>query len=500
MLQKKIALILSALCILNDLNEAYAAAIEKKHLPSLITKTGNQPSLTTSKGKKTVPLPKRKKAETATRQETLSQHTYASLEQFSGALQWAHKKGIQGTNQTAIVLEPGNLSKKIIKKMGPLLLFPRTKNDDLDTINHGTGVIDAIHKVAPSSQILYLDINFDLTDKAAQALYQINKDLKTWLENAKVINYSSASYKLSFEGAHEVVKSSTTKKFLANSALRRSPSVLDFATKKTLDIFESQTQKQVRQLTSLIQTGHKKVLVMAAGNEGLSLSEPLVETPAGNTYHLVSMLVQDPILLKHLIIVGAHNQFFRMSSFSNFPGRNTVIQNHYIWAPGQNIKLMYEDSELLRDGTSFSAPTVTGCILLLMEKYPHFSPEEIQEVILESASKTFFIDLGLTKNGFEGVYVYDPEDRPLDPKTFQWGKQYAIDVTEHREELSGKGILDLRAAFIYADLKTKNPHLSKAILRKKMKEVLKKQNHRAATIIQKAFRRYLAKKARLHSQ
>ena len=92
------------------------------------------------------------------------------------------------------------------------------------------------------------------------------------------------------------------------------------------------------------------------------------------------------------------------------------------------------------------------------------------------------------------ILIYDPKDSVPSLGSLGSQKNNPINLQPFNPELYGKGVLDLRAAFIYADLKVKNPDWDKVKLRKEMNQILNQQNNQAAVTIQNAFRKYQAQK------
>jgi cell wall-associated protease len=70
------------------------------------------------------------------------------------------------------------------------------------------------------------------------------------------------------------------------------------------------------------------------------------------------------------------------TTFSNYGKKNVDI-----FAPGVKITSIDSDAELITDdGTSFSAPIVSGIAALILEYYPELSAKQIKQAILESAT------------------------------------------------------------------------------------------------------------------
>jgi len=70
------------------------------------------------------------------------------------------------------------------------------------------------------------------------------------------------------------------------------------------------------------------------------------------------------------------------ASFSNYGQKNVDV-----FAPGVKVTSIDSDAETItEDGTSFSAPIVTGIASLIMEYYPTLSAKQVKQAILESAT------------------------------------------------------------------------------------------------------------------
>jgi cell wall-associated protease len=70
------------------------------------------------------------------------------------------------------------------------------------------------------------------------------------------------------------------------------------------------------------------------------------------------------------------------ADFTNYGKKNVDV-----FAPGVKVTSIDEDAEFLTaDGTSFSAPIVTGIAALVLEYYPNLSAAQLKEVIMRSAT------------------------------------------------------------------------------------------------------------------
>lgn len=137
-------------------------------------------------------------------------------------------------------------------------------------------------------------------------------------------------------------------------------------------------------LFQLAQAG--KLIVIAAGNE----SAPLMRH--AYTASLVE-LSHHPLMKGRLLLVGAStykNGTESLAEFSNFPGNNIfgIAHAYFITAPGDQITSAITGGVFgEKSGTSMAAPMVVGAASLLKQAYPHFSAENISQLLLESARK-----------------------------------------------------------------------------------------------------------------
>ena len=104
-----------------------------------------------------------------------------------------------------------------------------------------------------------------------------------------------------------------------------------------------------------------------------------------------------------MIYVGSINmENNEISSFSNVPGSDPAIQKRFIVAPGEQVTLastyrwismseyIFSDTGTTkRNGTSYSAPAVSGAIALVKQAKPEMSYKEAMQWILDNADKSF---------------------------------------------------------------------------------------------------------------
>ena len=119
------------------------------------------------------------------------------------------------------------------------------------------------------------------------------------------------------------------------------------------------------------------VLVAAAGNE----HSDSLSYPASSQY---------------TISVGATDENDNRTNFSNYGNGLDIV------APGKNILTLYRkliNQYTTENGTSFSAPIVSGVAALILSQNPELTPEQVKNIIIQSADKV---------SGMNG-YNYHPE-------------------------------------------------------------------------------------------
>jgi len=118
------------------------------------------------------------------------------------------------------------------------------------------------------------------------------------------------------------------------------------------------------------------LLVQASGNDNEDM-DAKPEFP-NDTY-------LDGSTTDNVISVGASGprpDTLLAASFSNY-GKNSVD----VFAPGAKVTSIDTDAEFnTADGTSFSAPIVTGIAALCLEYYPDLSAKQLKQIILECAT------------------------------------------------------------------------------------------------------------------
>ena len=84
-----------------------------------------------------------------------------------------------------------------------------------------------------------------------------------------------------------------------------------------------------------------------------------------------------------LIIAGSVNANNQISSFSNRAGSG---RDHYMVAPGEDITVLWMGSIGVGDGTSFSAPLISGAAALILDRWPNLTARQVADILFQSAT------------------------------------------------------------------------------------------------------------------
>lgn len=123
---------------------------------------------------------------------------------------------------------------------------------------------------------------------------------------------------------------------------------------------------------------HDVLLVQAAGNENQDLD--VKPDYPNDTFADGSATDADNVI--NVGASGLKPDENLAATFSNYGKKNVDI-----FAPGVKITSIDNDAETITDdGTSFSAPIVTGIAALILEYYPDLSARQIKQAIMESAT------------------------------------------------------------------------------------------------------------------
>jgi cell wall-associated protease len=123
---------------------------------------------------------------------------------------------------------------------------------------------------------------------------------------------------------------------------------------------------------------HDVLLVQAAGNDNQDV-DTLPDYP-NDTFADGS--ATDAANVINVGASGPRKDDLLAADFSNYGKKNVDL-----FAPGYKVTSVTTDAELdTEDGTSFSAPIVTGIAALILEYYPNLSAAQVKEAILKSAT------------------------------------------------------------------------------------------------------------------
>jgi len=373
-------------------------------------------------------------------------------DEFSRALESAHRHHITGKGVSVLIVESEFIS-PLLKK---LEVFPgqitQMEPDDAEWREvlrknavagaHGTAVVHVFLQIAPGASV------YVVNTKALRADKEFAEKMQHMLLGEDIVAIN-ASMGVSEEAHFDVLRH------------------LMFANPKK-----------------------PKLLVKAAGNH---------KKQYGIGAPLDLKFIKDSEVLDHMILVGSADE----QSKSNVPGPDPVLQSNWISAlgnawffrekeggkidPGADFSHRDFDTEA---GTSFAAPTVTGAVTLLVEyahkKYQHsLTAKEIKEILLQSARRTFQQP---TTSGEMPRWHLDPED--VENK----GREDFFGARKFDPARYGMGLLDIKNALVYTDLKCTHLDWDSKTLRAEMLKMNAAEEAGAATKIQRATKKFLAKK------
>ena len=117
------------------------------------------------------------------------------------------------------------------------------------------------------------------------------------------------------------------------------------------------------------------LLVHAAGNDAKNIDK-IKQYPTKK--------IDDQTAVESWITVGANSKTYNLNFAANFTNYGDQMVD--IFAPGVRIQSLAPENEYkIADGTSFSAPVVSGVAALLFSYYPELTALQVKEIILESA-------------------------------------------------------------------------------------------------------------------
>ncbi len=132
------------------------------------------------------------------------------------------------------------------------------------------------------------------------------------------------------------------------------------------------------------------LLVSSAGNYG-GPNPSLSNLDTIDELNALNILTSGP---GALIIAGSVNASNQISAFSNRAGSG---RDHYMVAPGEAISVLYMGAVGVGEGTSFSAPLISGAAALILDRWPNLTGRQIADILFQSAT-----DLGAA--GVDAVF------------------------------------------------------------------------------------------------
>jgi len=96
------------------------------------------------------------------------------------------------------------------------------------------------------------------------------------------------------------------------------------------------------------------------------------------------------------IIAGSVDEDLRLSSFSDAAGTGES-RFHYLVAPGGQVSFPWINGIVIGNGTSFSAPHISGAAAVIMSQWPSLTAREVADIMFKTAT-----DLGAP--GIDAVY------------------------------------------------------------------------------------------------
>ena len=332
----------------------------------------------------------------------------------------AYQRGYFGQGVTVAVIDSGlrTTHREFAGRIAPGYDFTRTLSAMIDHSGHGTqaaGIIggamdgERFHGVAPSVHIM---------------------PLRTFDENGGAVGHISLAMKFAISRGVQVINNSWGFAPRVKGRLSGTPSEVVMPSLPNFIELTDDYKNEILYLGSIIETLNNAdvIQVFAAGNEGWNLSTGVVDVYyAGNNYsspksveYIINNFISDdygaftnydknavgvdaaaplvyPSLIGKWLAVVATDNGDTIADFSNGCG---AAKYWCLAAPGVRIQSAGTSGDTavrLGNGTSFSAPHVSGALALLISRLPQMPKPVIKAILLATAT-----DLG--ESGVDDVY------------------------------------------------------------------------------------------------
>jgi subtilisin family serine protease len=262
-----------------------------------------------------------------------------------------------------------------------------TNNDPLDGVFHGTHVAGIIAAAKNDFGIRGVAYNAKILPLAAIGSGGTYGDIRDAQDlGAKVINGSygadSATVDLFVQKQAYLLDGPTLA--LADTYLNYANhgGILVFSAGNSYDVYQTASSPYNIINSSPISDGFLPFIRPA--NKNIALGQPGAYRVLNNSGTLSTIDADYSALEGHLIVVAALKENNTIANFSNRCG---VAKDWCISAPGVNITSTGAGSTYSAlDGTSFSAPHVSGALAVLLEQHPELTPAQIVNLLLTTAT------------------------------------------------------------------------------------------------------------------
>lgn len=149
----------------------------------------------------------------------------------------------------------------------------------------------------------------------------------------------------------------------------------------------SVVRRLVPTLRALEQAGHRPLLILSAGNNGLN-----------DAFWNGFPAILDSLPGRALVVAAADSARTQHGNLAGFSNHGRLVD---LAAPGQGVRTLRGGQIVALNGTSLAAPRVTGIAGLLLSSTPNLTREQLRELILQGA-----IDGGRTAGGLPLANAY----------------------------------------------------------------------------------------------